>query len=250
MTDIEVIDRDLGRTGAGAGSGGLQGAGRPRHPRRGRHHLLGRRHPAVPQLLRLVSAARPLRVPRVPDRRPRRGLRPGPERAAPARPQGQDLGAGAAYPPGPADGRPAQQGPARRAGPAPAGGPGPGPAGAVVKSPDREVQGRIALVFATFLEKRSLAKVVRTFLARAWHCPRRDRFGDVVWRRRPVLRRRDPQEPGLRRGVRLRQDPDLPPPPPGARPAIRGRPRVGMADPHRDVYPPYIDWEAFERIRR
>src|SRR4051812_24001547 len=48
------------------------------------------------------------------------------------------------------------------------------PTGAVVKSPDREVQARIALVFATFLEKRSAAKVLRTLLAEGLALPRRD----------------------------------------------------------------------------
>src|SRR4051812_1034046 len=56
------------------------------------------------------------------------------------------------------------------------------PTGTVVKSPDREVQARIALVFATLLEKRSAGKVLRTLLAEGLALPRRDRHGDITWR--------------------------------------------------------------------
>ena len=60
------------------------------------------------------------------------------------------------------------------------------PLGRVVKHPDREVQGRIDLVFATFLRVRSLAKVVRSFNDQGLLIPRTDAFGDVVWRRPTV----------------------------------------------------------------
>ncbi len=56
------------------------------------------------------------------------------------------------------------------------------PQGAVVKEPDQEVQGRIALVFATFLRLRSASKVLQFLLAEGLALPRRDRFGDVAWR--------------------------------------------------------------------
>ena len=58
--------------------------------------------------------------------------------------------------------------------------------GRVVKRPDREVQDRIDLVFATFLRVRSLAGVVRSFNDQDLFVPRRDAFGDVVWRRPTV----------------------------------------------------------------
>ena len=54
--------------------------------------------------------------------------------------------------------------------------------GAVVKHPDREVQERISLVFVTFLERGSIGKVLRSFRARTLAVPRLDRFGEVVWR--------------------------------------------------------------------
>ncbi len=98
----------------------------PGHSRPGRHHLFLRCHPAVTQLHRLVPGPRPVRLPPLPHRRSRRDLRPRHDQRAPlARVEGPDLGAGAPYDQGPADGRPAQQGPARRAGPDPPRGPRP-----------------------------------------------------------------------------------------------------------------------------
>jgi DNA invertase Pin-like site-specific DNA recombinase len=54
--------------------------------------------------------------------------------------------------------------------------------GAVSKDPNREVQERIDLVFATFLERRSAAQVLRVLNARGLALPRRDRFSDVCWK--------------------------------------------------------------------
>jgi len=56
------------------------------------------------------------------------------------------------------------------------------PHGRVVKDPNREVQQRLLLVFETFLQRRSASQVLRTFNAQRLTLPRRDRFGDVVWR--------------------------------------------------------------------
>src|SRR3954466_14290865 len=54
--------------------------------------------------------------------------------------------------------------------------------GRVTKDPDREVQDRLALIFATFLEQGSVAKVMRSLKSRRLAVPRRDRFGEVAWR--------------------------------------------------------------------
>src|SRR5215207_1462403 len=58
--------------------------------------------------------------------------------------------------------------------------------GRVTKHPDAEVRSRIELVFASFLQQRSLAKVMRHLTAHDLPLPRRDRFGDVAWRRATV----------------------------------------------------------------
>jgi len=57
-----------------------------------------------------------------------------------------------------------------------------GTQGVVTKHPDREVQERISLVFATFLELGSVGKVLRSFRGRTLAVPRLDRFGEVAWR--------------------------------------------------------------------
>jgi DNA invertase Pin-like site-specific DNA recombinase len=54
--------------------------------------------------------------------------------------------------------------------------------GAVAKHPDREVQERIGLVFAAFLELGSVGKVIRSLRGRGLAVPRLDRFGEVAWR--------------------------------------------------------------------
>src|SRR3954454_10518174 len=55
--------------------------------------------------------------------------------------------------------------------------------GVVTKTPDREVQARIALVFDTFLQRRTAVRVVRTLHERGLALPRRDRDGQTCWRR-------------------------------------------------------------------
>ncbi len=62
------------------------------------------------------------------------------------------------------------------------------PGGVVHKDPDREVRSRLELVFATFLQVRSANQAQRVFDAQGLRLPRRDRFGEVVWRPRPWRR--------------------------------------------------------------
>ncbi len=54
--------------------------------------------------------------------------------------------------------------------------------GVVMKASNQEVQDRITLIFSAFLELGSVGKVIRSLRDRALTVPRRDRFGDVVWR--------------------------------------------------------------------
>ena len=132
----------------------LQGPDRPRHPGRGRHHPVLRGHPARAELLGLVPAARPVRLPGVSDRRSRWRVRPGiAQRAASAGAQGHHVRGRAAHAARPPDRRPAEQGRPRRAGAGAAGGSRARCRWPVTKDPDREVQDRLALVFATFLEQ-------------------------------------------------------------------------------------------------
>ena len=54
--------------------------------------------------------------------------------------------------------------------------------GDVVKTPDREVQDRLTLIFETMLEKRTIPKVLRVLKDRGLKIPRRDHYGDIQWR--------------------------------------------------------------------
>jgi DNA invertase Pin-like site-specific DNA recombinase len=55
------------------------------------------------------------------------------------------------------------------------------PTGIVVKDPNIEVQERLELLFATFLKLGSVAKATRLFNDRSLDLPRRDRHGDARW---------------------------------------------------------------------
>jgi DNA invertase Pin-like site-specific DNA recombinase len=60
------------------------------------------------------------------------------------------------------------------------------PLNRVFKHPDIEVQGRVALIFETFLRVRSATQVVRFFNDNGLLIPRKDDLGDIVWRRPTV----------------------------------------------------------------
>ncbi|HMB04525.1 MAG TPA: recombinase family protein [Isosphaeraceae bacterium] len=123
------------------------------------------------------------------------------------------------------------------------------PLGRVVKRPDREVQDRISLVFTTFLRVRSLAKVVRSFNEQGFLVPRRDPFGDVVWRCPTVSSvgaiLKNPAYAGSFVYGRTRTERTGPDHTPVQKPLPITEWRIHI----RDVYPPYIDWATFEKIQ-
>ena len=122
--------------------------------------------------------------------------------------------------------------------------------GRVLKHPDQEVQDRLELVFTTFLRVKAACRVVQLFNDRDLLLPRRDRFGDLVWRR-----------PTASAILSILKNPAY------AGAFVYGRTRaVPRADaPHqrvqkplpmdqwkvclRDKYPAYIGWDTFERIQ-
>ena len=55
--------------------------------------------------------------------------------------------------------------------------------GVVTKHPSAEVRNRIDLIFATFLEQKSVAQTVRWFIKNDLLLPRRNRHGDIRWKR-------------------------------------------------------------------
>jgi DNA invertase Pin-like site-specific DNA recombinase len=54
--------------------------------------------------------------------------------------------------------------------------------GRVQKHPSREVQDRLALVFQTFLQRRSAGKVLQYFIQQQLLLPTSDHDGEVVWK--------------------------------------------------------------------
>jgi DNA invertase Pin-like site-specific DNA recombinase len=122
--------------------------------------------------------------------------------------------------------------------------------GRVFKHPDQEVQARLNLVFATFLQVRAACRVVRHFNDRELLLPRRSRFGDLVWRQPTVPAvlsiLKNPAYAGAFVYGRTRATPRA------DAPHERTQKTLPMAEwkiciP--DKYPAYIDWPTFETIQ-
>jgi DNA invertase Pin-like site-specific DNA recombinase len=124
------------------------------------------------------------------------------------------------------------------------------PTGVVHKDPNREVQSRLELVFSTFLQVRSASQVLRVFNAQGLMLPRRDRFGEVLWRKPTVAAilsiLKHPAYAGAFTYGRTRTV-RCGPGPQQARqqklPLEQWRIRVN------DRYPAYISWETYEHIQ-
>lgn len=124
------------------------------------------------------------------------------------------------------------------------------PSGVVVKDPDMGVQERLGLVFEMFLKFRTVAKVMRMLNGRSLDLPRRDRHGDLRWTRATVSSvaaiLKNPAYAGAFVYGRTRMRAT----------AHEGAPRGKAPRPLeewrivvKDRYPAYIDWPAYERIR-
>jgi hypothetical protein len=122
--------------------------------------------------------------------------------------------------------------------------------GRVVKDPDREVQDRIALVFATFQQLRSASKVLHFLNERELALPRRDRFGDVAWRAPRVAAilgiLKNPAYAGAFVYGRTRATPQAPG---TGKSAQRRLPLAEWKIRVNDVYPGYLSWDDFVRIQ-
>lgn len=120
--------------------------------------------------------------------------------------------------------------------------------GKVLKDPNLEVQDRLGLVFSTFLQLKSANKVLRFFNDQELLLPRRDRFGDLVWKKPRVAAilatLKNPAYAGAFVYGRSRTTRDAAGKATTKRlPIDQWRIRVN------DKYPPYISWETFERIQ-
>jgi DNA invertase Pin-like site-specific DNA recombinase len=122
--------------------------------------------------------------------------------------------------------------------------------GRVLKHPDQEVQGRLDLVFTTFLRIKAACRVVQFFNDRDLLLPRRARFGDLVWRRPTASAilsiRKNPAYAGAFVYGRTRAVPRTDAPQQHVqKPLPMDQWKVCL----RDKYPAYIGWDTFERIQ-
>ena len=122
--------------------------------------------------------------------------------------------------------------------------------GTVHKEPNLEVQHRLELVFATFLQRRSASKVLQFLNVQHLLLPRRDRFGEVRWRMPTVAAilaiLKNPAYAGafvygrtrtVRTGAGPRQAAQK------KLPVEQWRIRVN------DKYPAYLSWATYEQIQ-
>jgi DNA invertase Pin-like site-specific DNA recombinase len=122
------------------------------------------------------------------------------------------------------------------------------PAGQVHFDPNREVQDRLRLVFDTFLRLRSASQALRWFNAQNLELPRRDRFGELVWKKPTVAALlsilKNPAYAGAFVYGRTRTTRTL-----------SGDVSLAHLSPPdwkicvKAKYPAYVDWATFERIQ-
>jgi DNA invertase Pin-like site-specific DNA recombinase len=120
--------------------------------------------------------------------------------------------------------------------------------GTVLKDPNREIQERLDLIFTTFLQRRAAARVLRFFNDHELLIPRRDRFGDLLWKKPSIARiisiLKNPAYAGAFVYGRTRTTRD-----PSGKATIKRLPMDQWRICVKDKYPAYISWETFEQIQ-
>jgi DNA invertase Pin-like site-specific DNA recombinase len=124
------------------------------------------------------------------------------------------------------------------------------PSGTVTKHPNREVQSRIDLLFATFLRVKSISQVVAFCNEQQLLIPRREPSGELVWRKPSAggvgLILLNPAHAGAFVYGRTRSVPKAD----SLRQHIQQRlPLAEWKICIRDKYPAYVDWDTYLRIR-
>jgi DNA invertase Pin-like site-specific DNA recombinase len=124
--------------------------------------------------------------------------------------------------------------------------------GLVHKDPNIEVQDRISLVFETFLRLRSASKVLRFFSGSELLLPRRDRFGDIAWKR-PTLSAvtsilKNPAYAGA--FVYGKTSHTTLHSPQGISTKSERLPMQQWRILIKDKYPAYVEWETFEKVQQ
>jgi DNA invertase Pin-like site-specific DNA recombinase/predicted DNA-binding protein YlxM (UPF0122 family) len=120
--------------------------------------------------------------------------------------------------------------------------------GKVVKDPHREVQDRLDLIFSTFLRLKSASKVLRFLNDQRLLIPRRDRFGDLAWKKPTVAAilatLKNPAYAGAFVYGRTRTTRDA-----SGKASLKSLPIDQWRILVKDKYPAYISWEMFEQIQ-
>ncbi|MDQ3253958.1 MAG: recombinase family protein [Acidobacteriota bacterium] len=123
--------------------------------------------------------------------------------------------------------------------------------GRVQKDPDTQVQSRLELVFTTFLQLHVAGKVLRYFTHHDLTLPRRDRFGDIVWKQPTIYAittiLNNPAYAGAFVYGRTRRVSQQ-----GA-PTRKQQQRLPITEWKiiiKDKYPAYVEWETFIKIRQ
>ena len=120
--------------------------------------------------------------------------------------------------------------------------------GTVRKDPNLEVQERIELVFSTFLRLKSAAKVLRFFNEHSLRIPRRDRFGDLAWKKPTIAAilsiLKNPAYAGAFVYGRTRTTRDA-----SGKTSQKRLPMDQWRICVKDKYPAYVSWETFEQIQ-
>ena len=119
----------------------------------------------------------------------------------------------------------------------------------VLKIPDLEVQARLDLIFSTFLQVGSAAKTLTHFNRNGLKVPRRGRFGQTCWRSPTIAAilevLKNPAYAGAFVYGRSRATRSAP----GQKPAQKKLPREQWRVIVKDKYPAYVNWQTFEKIQ-
>lgn len=120
--------------------------------------------------------------------------------------------------------------------------------GQVLKEPNLEVQERLSLVFSTFLQRRSASKVLEFFNQQQLLLPRRDQFGDLIWKKPTIAAilsiLKHPAYAGAFVYGRTRTIRE-----PSGRVTQKHLPLAQWKIRVNDKYPAYISWEVYLKIR-
>lgn len=122
--------------------------------------------------------------------------------------------------------------------------------GMVCKDPHQEVQKCLEMIFSTFLRLRSASKVLLYLNQQGLSIPRRNQFGDLVWKKPGVSAilsiLKNPAYAGAfvyGKTQSSRQDASR------GKASIKRLPMDQWKIMVKDKYPAYIEWEAFEKIQ-